>query len=102
MLTRTEDQIKEMSSPQVPTSQMCGLMILLRPWPFVVFFFWNFVGYASVWQQLLNGYLDGPFLSGFIDCFGSGMICLTFVPVVLVAVHQSVTTPRSLSPFLNQ
>jgi hypothetical protein len=99
MLTRTEELFEEMSMLQVPPSQMRGLMILFKA---LAFFCFLFSGTSLVLPQFGNNFKT---LSGWtfyfwlcrLIWFWNDIPCLGPL-VVLVAVHQSVTTPPF--PFL--
>jgi hypothetical protein len=79
MLTKTEDLIEEMSMLQIPPSQMSGLMILFKALAFCCFLFLELCWFCLSLATTLKLYQDGPFISGYVDCFGSGMIYLTLV-----------------------
>jgi hypothetical protein len=79
MLTRTEDLIEEMSLLQIPPSQMSGLMILFKALAFCCFLSLELCWFCLSLATTLKLYQVGPFISGYVDCFGSGMIYLTLV-----------------------
>jgi hypothetical protein len=103
MLTRTEDLIEEMSSPQIPTSQRSGLMILFKALAFCCFLFLELCWFCLCLAATFKSLSGWTYLFWLCSLFWLWNDLPYLGPlVVLVAVHQSVTTPRSLSPFLIQ